>query len=66
MGFFLLLNKKEDIVKKGTRQLTVALTSTVFFFLLWKSVATVNFLVTDILQNIFFCVKQKKETLIQG
>ncbi len=28
----------------------------------WKSMATVNCLVTDILQNIFFCVQQKKET----
>jgi len=29
--------------------------------ILWKSMATVNCLVTDILQNIFFLVQQKKE-----
>jgi len=27
-------------------------------FLLWKSTATVNCLVTDSLQNVFFCVQQ--------
>jgi len=32
-----------------------------FFFLLWKSMGSINCLVTDILQNIFFCVQQKKE-----
>jgi len=26
----------------------------------WKSVGSINCLVTDILQNIFFCVQQKK------
>jgi len=31
------------------------------FFLLWKSMGSINCLVTDILQNIFFCVQQKKE-----
>jgi len=30
--------------------------------ILWKSMATVNCLVTNILQNIFFCVQQNKET----
>ncbi len=30
--------------------------------LLWKSMATVNCLVTNFLKNIFFCVQQKKET----
>ncbi len=29
---------------------------------IWKSVATVNCLVTNILQNNVFCVQQKKET----
>jgi len=29
---------------------------------LWKSMATVNCLITNILQNVFFCVQQKKET----
>jgi len=27
----------------------------------WKSMGPINCLVTDIFQNIFFCVKQKKE-----
>jgi len=30
--------------------------------ILWKLMATVNCLVTNIIQNIFFCVQQKKET----
>ncbi len=29
--------------------------------ILWKSMATINCLLTNILQNIFFCVQQKKE-----
>jgi len=29
--------------------------------ILWKSMGPVNYLVTDILQNIFICVQQKKE-----
>ncbi len=28
------------------------------------SVATINFLVTNILQNIFFCAQRKKETQV--
>ncbi len=31
------------------------------FSVLWGSMATVNHLVTHIIQNIFFCVQQKKE-----
>ncbi len=44
-----------------TKQLTVAID---FYniFLLWKSMATVSCLVTNILQNIFFCVQQQKQT----
>ncbi len=30
--------------------------------ILWKLMATINCLVTNILRNIFFCVQQKKET----
>lgn len=30
--------------------------------LLWKSLATIKYLVTNILKNIFFCVEQRKET----
>ncbi len=29
---------------------------------LWKSMGAANCLITKIFQNIFFCVKQKKET----
>jgi len=29
--------------------------------IVWKSVGSINCLVTDILQSIFFCVQQKKE-----
>jgi len=32
----------------------------------WKSMGPINCLVTIILQNIFFCVQHKKETLITG
>jgi len=32
-----------------------------FFFLQWKSIGYIKCLVTGILQNIFFCVQQKKE-----
>ncbi len=37
------------------------LTSTVFSFLLWKSMVPQNSLVTNFLQNIFCCVQQNKE-----
>ncbi len=33
-----------------------------YFPKLWKSTATANCLVTNILQSVFFCVQQKKET----
>jgi len=33
----------------------------IFFFLLWKSMGSINSLFIDIFQNIFFCVQQKKE-----
>jgi len=33
----------------------------IFFFLLWKSMGSINCLVYDILQNMYFCVQQKKE-----
>ncbi len=38
------------------------LTSTFFFSISWKLMATDNFLVTHILQNIFFWVQQKKNS----
>ncbi len=37
------------------------LTSTVLFFLLWKSMVPQNSLVTNFLQNIFLCVRQNKK-----
>ncbi len=45
-----------------TKQLTVATDfhSTFYCSILWKAMATVNSLVTNILQNIFFCAQQKK------
>jgi len=33
-----------------------------FQFIVWKSMGAVNCMMTDILQNNFFCVQQKKET----
>ncbi len=46
-----------------TKYLTVAIDFySIFFPILWKSMATVNCLVTNILQNTFFCVQQLKET----
>jgi len=44
-----------------TRHLTVAIFPYIFFVLLWKSMATVKCLVTNILQNILFCVQHKKD-----
>ncbi len=43
-----------------TSELLVALDSIVFFFIQWNLVATSDCLVTNILQNIFFCVQLKK------
>jgi len=45
MSFFLLLNTKEDILKN----LTEAIGLRGIFFLLWKSMAPVNCLITNIL-----------------
>ncbi len=61
-----LLNTKEDILKKKEKNVD-ALLFLVFgifgiFSMLWKSVGTINCLVTPIPQNIFFCVQQNKET----
>jgi len=36
-----------------------------FFFLLWKSMAIVNFLIANILWNIFVCVFNRRKKLIQ-
>ncbi len=45
----------------GNRQLTVTSDCSIFFSITWKSLATVNYLVPNIFQNIFFCVPQLKE-----
>ncbi len=47
-----------------TKQFMVPIDFHSIFPILWKSMATVNYLVTNILQNIFFCVQQNKETQI--
>jgi len=59
MNFFLLLNTKEDILKNVDNQ-TVDVPH-FFPSIIWKSMGYINCLVTDILQNIFLCVQQKKE-----
>jgi len=47
-------------------QLTVAIDfHCIFFFLLWKSMAIVNFLIANILWNIFVCVFNRRKKLIQ-
>ncbi len=47
-----------------TKQLLVAIDiHSIFSSMLWKTMTTVNCLLT-ILQNILFCAQQKKETLM--
>jgi len=53
------LNTKEDI-SKNVGQLTVAIDFYSNFFLLWKSMGCC--LLTNILQNVIFCVQKNKET----
>ncbi len=50
-------NTKEDILKSIGDQTVIGSKSIVFFSTLWMSMASSNCLVTDILQNIFFCVQ---------
>ncbi len=46
----------------GKQSSSVApLTSIVFFLLLWKPMVPQNSLVTNLIQNIFLCVRQNKE-----
>ncbi len=52
MDFFLLLNTKEDILKNVGNQTVDGSHS--MFSILWMSMAAVNCLVTNILQNMFF------------
>ncbi len=60
--FFCYFRCLEGIVMWITKPFLVLFTSIVFFPILWKSVATSNCLITNILQNIFFYVQLKKET----
>jgi len=62
MSFFLLLNTKEDIPKNDQNFGTIDFHSIIFFVLLWKSMVPNNCSVPIVLQNIFICVQQKKET----
>ncbi len=50
------------------KQLLVAIDFNSVFFspIPWKSMATIKCLVTNILQNIFFCVQQMKDTQLEG
>ncbi len=45
-----------------TKQLAVAIDFQSIFSILWKSMATDNCLIKNILQNILFYVQQKNET----
>lgn len=46
----------------ATKQLTVAFDFHCIFPILWRSMATVNFLVPSVLQNIFCGAQMNKET----
>ncbi len=56
------LNIKEDILKNVNQQLMVAIDFHNMKKILWKSMATSNCLIINILQNIFVWVQQKRET----
>ncbi len=64
MSFFLMLNTKDDIFKnfEEPNSCWPPLTSIVGKEILWKSMGTINCLITSILQNIFFYDQHKKET----
>ncbi len=47
-----------------SKQLTVAIDFHSIFSMVWKSVATIDSLVNNSFQNIFFCVQQKKEICV--
>jgi len=61
MHFFFLLNTN-DILKNVSNQTVDGPELMTFFFQLWKSMGSINCLVTDIHQNILISVQQKKET----
>jgi len=60
MSFFLLLNTKEDILKNDWNFGTTDFHS--IFFSTMEVNGTKNCLVPIVLQNIFLCVQQKKES----
>ena len=63
VSFFCWTQKKIFWRMLIARQLMVAIDfHSIFFFLLWKSMGSISRLVTNFLQNIFFCVQQKKES----
>jgi len=59
---FLLLNTKEDILKNDWIVGTIDFHSILLWIILWKSMVPNKCLVPIVLQNIFLCVQQKKET----
>ncbi len=65
MSFFFCWTQKKIFWRRlVTKQLTVAIDFHSMDKILYKSMATINCLVTIILQNTFCCVQQKKETHI--
>jgi len=46
-----------------TKQLIDPIDFNSIFFLLWKSMGSINRLITNILQNIFLCLQQKKKII---
>jgi len=60
MSFFLLLNTKQDVLKTDWNFGTIDFHS-IFFFSM-KSMVPNNCFAPIVLQNIFICVQQKKET----
>ncbi len=64
MNFFILLNTKEDILKNGGKQIVAIDFDKAFFSILSSSMATVNCLVTDILQIVFFVLNRRKKLQI--
>jgi len=57
---FVLLNTKEDILNNVCDQTVVGHHWLIGEKIIWKSMVPHNCLVTNIIQNIFFCVQQNK------
>ncbi len=60
MGLFFLLIIKEDILKNMGNQ-TILFDFHIIEKLLWRSVGTINCLVTRILQNIYLCSAEERK-----